>query len=86
MNVSGVNSFSDWTAGEALAQTSANVAVGGRVVNADGRGVMNALVTMSDSNGNTFHTRTNPFGYYRLKNALSLLKAAKLFAAFFENS
>lgn len=47
------------------APTAASVTVGGRVLNASGRGINRARVTMTDSNGETRSALTNPFGYYR---------------------
>lgn len=43
---------------------AANVSVSGRVTDAEGRGIANAMVTLSDFNGGVFSARTNPFGYY----------------------
>ncbi len=45
--------------------TAANVSVSGRVLTNTGRGLRNAIVTMTDSSGETLTARTNPFGYYR---------------------
>lgn len=45
--------------------TAARVSVSGRVTTADGRGIRNAIVTISDSNGNVRQTRTGSFGYYQ---------------------
>jgi hypothetical protein len=47
------------------ATTAANVSVSGRVLTADGQGIRNAIVSISDSNGNVRQTRTGSFGYYR---------------------
>lgn len=44
--------------------TSANVSVGGRVMNASGSGIPGAIVSMDDGNGNTRTALTNSFGYY----------------------
>ncbi|MBK9162478.1 MAG: carboxypeptidase regulatory-like domain-containing protein [Acidobacteria bacterium] len=63
----GVTNFSDWTLGT-LAPTAANVSVGGRVLTDTGRGIPRARLTLTDSNGNTRTTMTNPFGYYRFDN------------------
>ena len=51
-----------------LTTTSATVAVGGRVLTADGRGIGKALVTMSGTGGTVQRALTNPFGYYRFDN------------------
>lgn len=45
--------------------TAALVSVGGRVSAADGRGVSNCFVYLTDSNGNIRTARTSTFGYYR---------------------
>ncbi|MDQ3748896.1 MAG: carboxypeptidase-like regulatory domain-containing protein [Acidobacteriota bacterium] len=41
------------------------VSVSGRVLNSAGRGVYNAIVTLTNSSGEVRSTITNPFGYYR---------------------
>jgi hypothetical protein len=64
--VNGLSSFSDWTAGEALAPTAANVPVAGRVTTIEGRGIGGARVIMTDEQGNTRTALTNPFGYYNM--------------------
>lgn len=48
-----------------LAPTAATSTVSGRVFMPTGRGLANASVIMTNQNGETFRTRTNPFGYYR---------------------
>ena len=65
--VSGVTEFSDWTMAE-LAPTAAQVPVRGRVVDAYGRGVSNALVILTDGNGEVRIAKANMFGYYRFNN------------------
>ncbi|MBK8304668.1 MAG: carboxypeptidase regulatory-like domain-containing protein [Chloracidobacterium sp.] len=45
-----------------------NVTVSGRVTNAEGRGVRNAVVRMTDSGGNLRTTITGPFGSYVFNN------------------
>ncbi|MGB7203497.1 MAG: FG-GAP-like repeat-containing protein [Pyrinomonadaceae bacterium] len=52
-----------WTAGEPVAPTAANVTVSGRVF-AEGGGLRNAIVTITDSQGVTRSTRTSSFGNY----------------------
>lgn len=46
----------------------ASVSISGRVLTNSGRGVANASVHLTDSQGNMRSARTNPFGYYRLKD------------------
>ena len=59
-----VTSFNNfWTAGEPLAPTAANVSVSGRVF-AEGGGLRNAIVTITDTSGAVRSIRTNSFGYY----------------------
>jgi len=48
-----------------LAPTSSLVSVGGRVLTADGRGIRNAAITLTDADGNSRTARTGAFGYYR---------------------
>ena len=51
--------------------TAANVSVSGRVFSALGSGVSRATVSVTDSQGNTRTTLTNPFGYYRFDDLAS---------------
>ena len=46
---------------------AAGVTVAGRVRTTDGTGVRNAVVTLTDSNGNTRTAQTGSFGYYRFE-------------------
>ncbi len=50
------------------APTAAAVAVSGRVLTPDGRGLMNATVVLTNASGITRTTRTSSFGYYRFEN------------------
>jgi hypothetical protein len=45
--------------------TAATVSVSGRIVTAQGRGIKNITITMTDSHGNTRTARSTSFGYYR---------------------
>ncbi|MCD9188141.1 MAG: carboxypeptidase-like regulatory domain-containing protein [Pyrinomonadaceae bacterium] len=45
--------------------TAATVTVGGQVLNAEGRGIMNATVNLTDSLGQTRTIKTSSFGYFR---------------------
>jgi parallel beta-helix repeat protein len=47
-----------------FAPTAATVSVSGRVLSARGRGVSNAVVHLTNQNGEIQTTRTNSFGYY----------------------
>lgn len=46
--------------------TSAGVSVSGRVLTSDGRGLRNAVVTLTDAGGNVRSVRTSAFGYYQI--------------------
>jgi uncharacterized delta-60 repeat protein len=48
-----------------LAPTASNSSISGRVFTSNSRGLMNASVSLTDSNGITRTARTNSFGYYR---------------------
>jgi Tol biopolymer transport system component len=60
-----VMTLSPFVVAQNLSPTSASVSVGGRVSNANGRGVYNARVSLTNSNGGTLTALTSPFGYYR---------------------
>lgn len=64
----GMSVFSDWLVGIPSAPTAAHVNVSGRVLDASGRGLSQALVSMADSGGNTVYAVTNPFGYYHFRD------------------
>lgn len=51
-----------------LGPTAASVTVGGRVLTASGRGIVNAAISMTDSAGRIRTARTSTFGYYRFNN------------------
>lgn len=44
------------------------VRLNGRILTASGRGVFNARIALTDSNGTVIYAHTNPFGYYRFVN------------------
>jgi hypothetical protein len=48
--------------------TAAHVGVSGRVLTSDGRGLRNAVVTITDATGQVRRTLTGAFGYYRFDN------------------
>ena len=54
-----------------LAPTAASVSVAGRVKTPNGRGLTNAFVTLTDSNGGTHTARTTAFGYFRFGDVAS---------------
>jgi YVTN family beta-propeller protein len=45
--------------------TAAGVTVSGKVTTAQGRGIRNVMITMTDANGNERMTQTTAFGHYR---------------------
>lgn len=51
-----------------LTPTAANVSVGGRVSEANGRGISKASVSIADQNGHIRSALTNPFGYFRFED------------------
>ncbi len=50
-----------------LVPTAANVGVSGRVLTSDGRGIRNAIVVLTNSQGTSQSARTSSFGYYRFE-------------------
>lgn len=48
--------------------TAAGVSISGRVLEPNGKGVLNAIVTITDSAGNTYSRRTGFFGNYRFES------------------
>jgi hypothetical protein len=61
----GVTAFSNWTAGNANVPTAAGVDLSGRVTTADGRGIVNAVMTIQGGGLTQPRlARTGPFGYY----------------------
>ena len=65
--VHNATSFSPWTLAE-LAPTSANVPISGRVMTANGAGITNAAITLTDMNGNMRRATTSSFGYFTFEN------------------
>ena len=53
------------TSNDGTVPTASSVFVGGRVLTNANRGLANAVVYLTDMQGNTRIARTNPFGYYR---------------------
>ncbi len=53
---------------ELLPSTASGVEVSGRVTTPDGRGLRNAIVTMTDSQGQRRTATTGSFGYYRFED------------------
>ena len=57
-----------WNSAVVIGETAANVDVSGRVFTADGRGIRNATVAISDANGDRHVTTTGSFGNYYFAN------------------
>ena len=60
-------SLSPFAIVDGAAPTAALVSIGGRVLTQDGYGLSNAIITLTDPNGNVRSQRTSPFGYYRFE-------------------
>ena len=59
-----------WTPDQFI-PTAAEVTVSGRVLTADGRGIRNVVVTITDANGETRRTISSSFGYFRFADVPS---------------
>lgn len=68
VSVPNVSQFSDWTLAESLTPLASTASIGGRVLTANGFGVSQVRVTMTDEQGNQRQAITNSFGYYRFDN------------------
>jgi hypothetical protein len=72
------------TNGVAVIPTAASVSISGRVFASSKRGLSNASVYLTDSEGNTRTARTNSFGYYHFEDisagqTVSLIVVSKRF-------
>jgi hypothetical protein len=54
--------------GVAVPATAASVSISGKVITNNRRGLSNAIVYLTDSQGNTLTARTNSLGYYRFND------------------
>jgi len=63
-----VTSLSPFVVAQALAPTAASVSISGRVLDATGRGIALARLSLTDSSGNTRTALSNPFGYYSFED------------------
>ncbi len=70
VTANGVTGFSDWTLAQGVS-TAASVSVTGRVLTSEGRGITNAIVTITDQNGNQRSAITGRFGTYRFGDLTS---------------
>ena len=71
VSVPNVSQFSDWTLAQPNVPTAATANVGGRVLAANGQGIANARITITDSTGNSQTISTNSFGYYMFSQVLA---------------
>jgi hypothetical protein len=65
--VHNVTSFSPWTLAE-LTPTSAQVPISGRILTANGSGITNANIMLTDMNGNVRRAISGSFGYFTFEN------------------
>ena len=65
--VNDVSQFSDWTL-SGFAPTAANVSVAGRVLTANGKGISQVRIILTDPAGNRRTATTNSFGVYSFAN------------------
>jgi len=64
----GVTGFSRWAIGAAVAPSSADAAVAGRVLDADARAVRGAFLTAVGTDGRVRYAVTNQFGHYSFRS------------------
>jgi subtilisin-like proprotein convertase family protein len=64
----GTGSIGSWCLNFSVGPTAAGATVSGKVVGLDGRGVTGAVVTLTNTQGQTLSTRTNTFGYFRFSD------------------
>ncbi|HMJ08942.1 MAG TPA: carboxypeptidase-like regulatory domain-containing protein, partial [Pyrinomonadaceae bacterium] len=62
-----ISEFSDWTL-LPFSPTAARVTVSGRVTTANGVGISNARVTLTDGGNFSASAQTSSFGYYSIQN------------------
>lgn len=62
-----VNSLSPFVLASSAVPTAAQVSVSGRALTETGRGIGNAQITLTDTNGEVRAARTNIFGYFRFE-------------------
>lgn len=69
---SDVNSLSRFVVARGTSPTANIASVGGRVLDAAGRAILNASVTIANPQGQRVTARTNPFGYYSFSNVRTI--------------
>lgn len=67
-SAAGSGTFASDPAPLSIGPTAAAVTISGRVLGASGRGVSGVLVNLTEADGTTRTSMTNPFGYYRFLN------------------
>ncbi|MEO7508693.1 MAG: carboxypeptidase-like regulatory domain-containing protein [Pyrinomonadaceae bacterium] len=69
MFMAGVSTFSKWTAGPPLAPTAAGANLGGRILDANGRPISNAMIQLSGGGlTQPLIAQTGPFGYFNFSD------------------
>lgn len=66
VTATGVTGFSDWTLAQGVS-TAADVSLCGRVLTSEGRGITNAVITITDQSGNQRTAITGRFGNFRFE-------------------
>jgi Carboxypeptidase regulatory-like domain len=54
-----------------LIPTAATTSISGRVRTAEGAGITNVILTLTNASGDVLAARTSPFGYYRFEGVLA---------------
>jgi len=70
--VTGVTDFSNWTVAESSALAAVSATISGRIVDQNGRGIHNMVVTLIEQNLNRRIVRTSSFGYYSFTDVQTL--------------
>lgn len=67
-SAAGAGTFASCPAPTFMVPTAAGASISGRVLSSNGRGLSKALVTLTNSSGETLTTMTNSFGYYNFED------------------
>jgi hypothetical protein len=66
--IAGISNFSKWTLGQQLAPTATGASIGGRVLDAGGKPIGNAMVMLTGGGlTEPIMVQTGPFGYYQFE-------------------
>lgn len=57
-----------WNYNALLAPTAANASISGRVLTANGQGIRNTLLVLTDNSGASRYAQTGMFGYFRFED------------------